>query len=149
MPSEIASNFDPQSQLRAIYKEGLDLPILYPTAATHVTGPSAIRATAPANSACAANKWTRTSSRGTTLAAPEPAAAAALPVPPGEGLVHHRDDLRVFQHLVGLAHPGFVQIGDLDRDQPVGETALRPPPLNRAPGSAPCRHPREAAAHAF
>ena len=34
---EIARNFDPESQLRAMNKEGLDLAILYPTAAMYVT----------------------------------------------------------------------------------------------------------------
>ena len=34
---EIACNFDPQSQVRAMDKEGLDLAILYPTSAMYVT----------------------------------------------------------------------------------------------------------------
>ncbi len=34
---EIARNFDPQSQVRAMDKEGLDLAILYPTSAMYVT----------------------------------------------------------------------------------------------------------------
>ena len=75
------------------------------------------------------------------------AAAAALRVSPGEGLVHRRNDLRVFQHPIGLSHPGFVPVADLGRDQPIAETALRPPPLNHPSGSAACRHPRDAAAH--
>jgi hypothetical protein len=63
----------------------------------------------------------------------EPAAAAAPRVPSGEGLVHRRDDLRVVQHPIGLAHPGFVQVANLGRDQPVAETPLCPPPLNHRP----------------
>src|SRR5207249_3945339 len=34
---EIARNFDPESQVRAMDKEGLDLAILYPTSAMYVT----------------------------------------------------------------------------------------------------------------
>ena len=34
---EIARNFDPESQLRAMEKEGLDLAILFPTSAMYVT----------------------------------------------------------------------------------------------------------------
>jgi hypothetical protein len=50
-----------------------------------------------------------TSSRGTISAGvPSRPAAAALRVPPGERFVHRRDDLRVFQHPIGLLHPGIT-----------------------------------------
>ena len=50
--------------------------------------------------------------------------------------------------LIGLPHPGFVQIGHLGGDQPVTETALGPPRLNHGPASrAAAQRPADATAH--
>jgi predicted TIM-barrel fold metal-dependent hydrolase len=54
---EIARDFDPQSQLRAMDKEGLDLAILFPTSAMYVTAFSVMDARFAAASCRAYNDW--------------------------------------------------------------------------------------------
>ena len=47
-------------------------------------------------------------------------------------LVHCRDNLRVIENAIGPPHPGFVQVANLGRDQPVAKAALRPPRFDHA-----------------
>src|SRR6185437_8520597 len=54
---EIARDFDPQSQLRAMDKEGLDLAILFPTSAMYVTAFSSMDFRFAAASCRAYNDW--------------------------------------------------------------------------------------------
>src|SRR6202158_2457040 len=54
---EIARNFDPESQVRAMDKEGLDRAILFPTSAMYVTAFSRMDARFAAASCRAYNDW--------------------------------------------------------------------------------------------
>jgi uncharacterized protein len=54
---EIARNFDPQSQVRAMDKEGLDLAILFPTSAMYVTAFTTMDARFAAAACRAYNDW--------------------------------------------------------------------------------------------
>jgi len=63
-------------------------------------------------------------------------------VPLGQDLVDGRHDQPVAQDLVGVLHPGFVQILDLFGDQSVAKAALRPAGFNHAappPRSGDCQ----------
>ena len=53
-----------------------------------------------------------------------PAARAALGTPFQESFINGLDELFIFQHLVGLAHPGFPEIGGFFRDESFAEAAL-------------------------
>src|ERR1700752_4235316 len=54
---EIARNFDPESQVRAMDKEGLDLAILYPTSAMYVTAFTRMDPRFAAAACRAYNEW--------------------------------------------------------------------------------------------
>src|SRR5258708_9415215 len=54
---EIARDFDPASQVRAMDKEGLDLAILFPTSAMYVTAFSTMDSRFAAASSRAYNDW--------------------------------------------------------------------------------------------
>ncbi len=54
---EIARDFDPASQVRAMDKEGLDLAVLFPTSAMYVTAFETMDARFAAAACCAYNDW--------------------------------------------------------------------------------------------
>ena len=68
-------------------------------------------------------------------------------MPPGQGLVNRRHDLRVVERLIGVFHPRFVQVLHFLGDQPVTEAALGTVGLNHASSSCAAvrRHPAAAA----
>src|SRR3984893_17261789 len=80
---EIARNFDPESQVRAMDKEGLDLAILFPTSAMYVTAftrmdPRFAAAARPPRTGCSAPPRSRrmmSPPRSTRRAAPSPSSA--------------------------------------------------------------------------
>jgi hypothetical protein len=53
-----------------------------------------------------------------------PATRAALGMPCQESRVNGLDELLIFQHLVGLAHPRFPEIGGFFLDESFAEAAL-------------------------
>jgi uncharacterized protein len=60
---EIARNFDPETQVRAMDKEGLDLAILFPTSAMYVTAFTRMDPRFAAAACRAYNDWLQTTSR--------------------------------------------------------------------------------------
>ena len=104
---EIARNFDPESQVRAMDKEGLDLAILFPTSAMYVTAFTRMDPRFAAAACRAYNDWLHD-----YIAAADPKrmfGAAAISAarcrergrrnPPRRRRTRHEGDLPAAQHL--------------------------------------------------